>query len=72
MCPACIGSTLLLLSGAGSAGGVAAVTVGWIVRRRARLEPGDSATRSDMSNRQTEPGFASGADESGVTPSRHS
>lgn len=38
MCPACIGSAaLLLLSGAGSAGGVAALTLRSIVRRRALL-----------------------------------
>jgi hypothetical protein len=38
MCPACIGSAaLLLLSGAGSAGGVAALTFRSIVRRRTPL-----------------------------------
>jgi hypothetical protein len=39
MCPACIGSTLLLLggAGAGSAGGLAALKLRWIGRIRHRL-----------------------------------
>jgi hypothetical protein len=32
MCPACIGSTLLLLSGAGFAGAVAALKLRWLTR----------------------------------------
>jgi hypothetical protein len=36
MCPLCIGSALLWLGGTGSAGGVAAVAMGVVSRRRKR------------------------------------
>lgn len=42
MCPACIGSTLLLLGGAGSAGAVSALTLRTVLRRSDRSADGGS------------------------------
>jgi hypothetical protein len=54
MCPACIGSAaLLLLSGAGSAGGAAALTLRSIVRRRTPLpvSPGQHVAGKGLEDR---------------------
>lgn len=48
MCPICVGSAMLLLSGAGSASGVAALTLRSITRRR-------RATENDIDREENDP-----------------
>jgi len=50
MCPACIGSALLMLSGIGSAGGAAAFTLRSVTRNRSRSSNASGrANESDSS-----------------------
>ena len=67
MCPACIGSTILLLSGAGSAGGVSAMTLRWISRRRERSASGDDNDAAQSRAPNAEP-FAAMQRDGEVTP----
>lgn len=49
MCPACIGSALLVLSGIGSAGGAAAFTLRSITRGRSRSLSDNASGRAEQS-----------------------
>jgi hypothetical protein len=42
MCPACIGTLLLVLGGAGSAGGITAVSLRTLGRRKKRTTAGET------------------------------